>query len=198
MTDPIADFLTRIRNAVSVGHKVVEIPGSKIKLEMTKILKEKGYILNYKFEQEGARSNIKIALKYHPETKVPAIKSLVRVSKPGLRRYTNVEEMPRVLNGLGIAILSTSMGLMTDKEARQRNVGGEVLFISQFTLCADTSGGNRPSFIGAEVPEKAKAMYDYAAVKMNELVSTKKGVFGADMQIIQHNDGPITIELQKI
>ena len=115
MTDPIADFLTRIRNAVSVGHKVVEIPGSKIKLEMTKILKEKGYILNYKFEQEGARSNIKIALKYHPET------------KPGLRRYTNVEEMPRVLNGLGIAILSTSMGLMTDKEARQRNVGGEVL-----------------------------------------------------------------------
>lgn len=127
MTDPIADFLTRIRNAVSVGRKVVEIPGSKIKLEMTKILKEKGYILNYKFEQEGARSNIKIALKYHPETKVPAIKSLVRVSKPGLRRYTNVEEMPRVLNGLGIAILSTSMGLMTDKEARQRNVGGEVL-----------------------------------------------------------------------
>ena len=127
MTDPIADFLTRIRNAVSVGHTVVEIPGSKIKLEMTKILKEKGYILNYKFEQEGARSNIKIALKYHPETKVPAIKSLVRVSKPGLRRYTNVEEMPRVLNGLGIAILSTSMGLMTDKEARQRNVGGEVL-----------------------------------------------------------------------
>ena len=127
MTDPIADFLTRIRNAVSVGHKGVEIPGSKIKLEMTKILKEKGYILNYKFEQEGARSNIKIALKYHPETKVPAIKSLVRVSKPGLRRYTNVEEMPRVLNGLGIAILSTSMGLMTDKEARQRNVGGEVL-----------------------------------------------------------------------
>ena len=108
MTDPIADFLTRIRNAVSVGHKVVEIPGSKIKLEMTKI-------------------NIKIALKYHPETKVSAIKSLVRVSKPGLRRYTNVEEMPRVLNGLGIAILSTSMGLMTDKEARQRNVGGEVL-----------------------------------------------------------------------
>ena len=127
MTDPIADFLTRIRNAGSVGHKGVEIPGSKIKLEMTKILKEKGYILNYKFEQEGARSNIKIALKYHPETKVPAIKSLVRVSKPGLRRYTNVEEMPRVLNGLGIAILSTSMGLMTDKEARQRNVGGEVL-----------------------------------------------------------------------
>ena len=127
MTDPIADFLTRIRNAVKAGHKVVDIPCTKMKREMTKILKEKGYILNYKFEQEGARSNIKIALKYHPETKVPAIKSLVRVSKPGLRRYTYVEEMTRVLNGLGIAILSTSMGLMTDKEARQRNVGGEVL-----------------------------------------------------------------------
>ena len=127
MTDPIADYLTRLRNAISAGHKVVDVPGSKMKREMTKILKEKGYILNYKFEQEGARSNIKIALKYHPETKVPAIKSLVRVSKPGLRRYTNVEEMPRVLNGLGIAILSTSMGLMTDKEARQKNVGGEVL-----------------------------------------------------------------------
>ena len=127
MTDPIADYLTRLRNAISAGHKVVDVPGSKMKREMTKILKEKGYILNYKFEEDGAKSNIKIALKYNPETKVPAIKSLVRVSKPGLRRYTNVEEMPRVLNGLGIAILSTSMGLMTDKEARQKNVGGEVL-----------------------------------------------------------------------
>ena len=127
MTDPIADFLTRLRNAVSAGHKVVEIPGSKMKREMTKILKEKGYILNYKFEEDGIRSNIKIALKYHPETKVSAIKSLTRVSKPGLRLYTDVDNMPRVLNGLGIAILSTSMGLMTDKEARQRNVGGEVL-----------------------------------------------------------------------
>ena len=127
MTDPIADFLTRIRNAVRVGHKVVEIPGSNLKREMTKILKEKGYILNYKFEQDGAKSNIKIALKYHPETKMPAIKALTRVSKPGLRRYTSVEDMPRVLNGLGIAILSTSMGVMSDKEARQKNVGGEVL-----------------------------------------------------------------------
>jgi len=127
MTDPIADFLTRLRNAISAGHKVVELPGSKMKREMTKILKEKGYILNYKFEEDGVKSNIKIALKYHPETKESAIKSLVRVSKPGLRRYTNVEDMPRVLNGLGIAILSTSMGLMTDKEARQKNVGGEVL-----------------------------------------------------------------------
>ncbi|WP_251622246.1 30S ribosomal protein S8 [Odoribacter lunatus] len=127
MTDPIADYLTRLRNAISAGHKVVEVPGSNMKREMTKILKEKGYILNYKFEEDGVKSNIKIALKYHPETKESAIKSLVRVSKPGLRRYTNVEEMPRVLNGLGIAILSTSMGLMTDKEARQKNVGGEVL-----------------------------------------------------------------------
>ena len=127
MTDPIADFLTRIRNAVKAGHKVVDIPGSKMKREMTKILKEKGYILNYKFEQDGVRSNIKIALKYHPETKAPAIRTLTRVSKPGLRRYTNVEDMPRVLNGLGIAILSTSLGVMSDKEARQKNVGGELL-----------------------------------------------------------------------
>ena len=118
MTDPIADFLTRIRNAVKAGHKVVDIPGSKMKREMTKI---------YKFEQDGVRSNIKIALKYHPETKAPAIRTLTRVSKPGLRRYTNVEDMPRVLNGLGIAILSTSLGVMSDKEARQKNVGGEVL-----------------------------------------------------------------------
>ncbi len=127
MTDPIADFLTRIRNAVKANHRIVEIPGSRMKLEMTKILKEKGYILNYKVEEDGHKSAIKIALKYHPETKVPAIKSLVRISKPGLRCYANVDNMPRVLNGLGIAILSTSQGIMTDKEARQRNVGGEVL-----------------------------------------------------------------------
>lgn len=119
--------MTRIRNAVRAGHKVVDIPGSKIKREMTKILKEKGYILNYKFEEDGVRTNIKIALKYHPETKTSAIKSLTRVSKPGLRRYTNVDDMPQVLNGLGIAILSTSQGVMSDKEARQKNVGGEVL-----------------------------------------------------------------------
>lgn len=127
MTDPIADFLTRIRNAVKVGHKVVEIPGSKVKLEMTKILKEKGYILNYKVEQDGPKSTIKIALKYNPETKVSAINTLIRISKPGLRRYTNVGDIPRVLNGLGVAILSTSAGLMTDKEARAKNIGGEVL-----------------------------------------------------------------------
>jgi small subunit ribosomal protein S8 len=126
-TDPIADFLTRIRNAARAGHKVVDIPGSNIKREITKILKEKGYILNYKFEQDEEKSNIKIALKYHPETKISAIKTLTRVSKPGLRRYTNVEDMPRVLNGLGIAILSTSQGVMSDKEARQKNIGGEIL-----------------------------------------------------------------------
>ena len=127
MTDPIADFLTRIRNAVKVGHKVVEIPGSKMKVAMTRILKEKGFILNYKVESDGVRSVIKIALKYSQDSKVPAIKSLVRVSKPGLRKYTDVENMPQVLNGLGIAILSTSMGVMSDKDARAKNVGGEVL-----------------------------------------------------------------------
>jgi len=127
MTDPIADYLTRLRNAIQAGHKVVEIPGSNVKREMTKILKEKGYILNYKFIDAGYQGAIKIALKYNAETGVPAIKELKRVSKPGLRQYTGVGEMPRVLNGLGVAIVSTSQGLMTDKEARQKNVGGEVL-----------------------------------------------------------------------
>lgn len=127
MTDPIADYLTRLRNAISAKHKVVEIPGSNIKREMTKILKEKGYILNYKFIDDGLQGVIKIALKYNAETKVPAIKGLKRVSKPGMRQYTGVGEIPRVLNGLGVAIVSTSHGVMTDKEARQKNVGGEVL-----------------------------------------------------------------------
>jgi len=127
MTDPIADYLTRLRNAIQAGHKVVEIPGSNVKREMTKILKEKGYILNYKFIDAGYQGVIKIALKYNAESGVPAIKELKRVSKPGLRQYTGVGEMPRVLNGLGVAIVSTSQGLMTDKEARQKNVGGEVL-----------------------------------------------------------------------
>jgi len=127
MTDPIADYLTRLRNAIQAGHKVVEIPGSNVKREMTKILKEKGYILNYKFIDAGYQGTIKIALKYNAESGVPAIKELKRVSKPGLRQYTGVDEMPRVLNGLGVAIVSTSQGLMTDKEARQKNVGGEVL-----------------------------------------------------------------------
>ena len=128
VTDPIADYLTRMRNAIAAKHRVVEIPGSKLKREMTKILFEKGYILNYKFENEGAHNqNIKIALKYHPVTKQSAISELKRISSPGLRKYVSVDEMPRVLNGLGIAILSTSKGLMTDKEARTLNVGGEVL-----------------------------------------------------------------------
>jgi small subunit ribosomal protein S8 len=127
MTDPIADFITRVRNAVKANHRVVQIPASNMKKEMTKILKEKGYILDYKFEQDEKQGVIKIALKYHPVTKAPAIRNLTRISKPGLRKYAGVEAMPRVLNGLGIAILSTSKGLMTDKEARKENVGGEVL-----------------------------------------------------------------------
>ena len=128
VTDPIADYLTRMRNAIMAKHRVVEIPASKFKKEMTKILFEKGYILNYKFENDGSHnSTIKIALKYHPVTKMSAISDLKRVSTPGLRRYVSVSEMPRVMNGLGIAIVSTSKGLMTDKEARSLNVGGEVL-----------------------------------------------------------------------
>jgi small subunit ribosomal protein S8 len=127
ITDPIADFLTRIRNASSVGHKVVEIPASNIKKEMTKILMDKGYILNYKFMDDDKQGIIKIALKYDPNTKEPAITSLKRVSKSGLRKYASASELPRVLNGLGIAILSTSKGVITDKEARKENVGGEVL-----------------------------------------------------------------------
>ena len=127
MTDPIADYLTRIRNAVMANHKVVEIPASNIKRDMTRILFEKGYILNYKFEEEGPQGNIKIALKYNPETKMSAIKSIQRISKPGLRKYVDKNHLPRVLNGLGIAILSTSQGVMTDKEARSLNIGGEVL-----------------------------------------------------------------------
>ncbi|HOK38836.1 MAG: 30S ribosomal protein S8 [Bacteroidales bacterium] len=127
MTDPIADYLTRIRNAIMAGHRVVDIPASNIKREITKVLYEKGYILNYKFEDIGYQGNIKIALKYHPVTKAPAIKKIERVSKPGLRKYVSADSLPRVLNGLGIAILSTNKGIMTDKEARQENVGGEVL-----------------------------------------------------------------------
>ena len=127
VTDPIADYLTRIRNAVLANHRVVEIPKSKIKEEITRILFEKGYILNYKIENEPRPGNIKIALKYHPVSKLSAINNLVRISKPGLRKYVDNDHLPRVLNGLGIAILSTSHGVMTDKEARTQNVGGEVL-----------------------------------------------------------------------
>ena len=131
VTDPIADYLTRIRNAVMANHRIVEIPSSKLKKEMTKILFEKGYILNYKFEDETKPGIIKIALKYHPVTKISAINSLVRISKPGLRKYVDADHLPRVLNGLGIAIISTSQGMMTDKEAKVKKVGGEVLcFIS--------------------------------------------------------------------
>ena len=125
MTDPIADFLTRIRNAQMARSKVVEIPSSNMKKSITKILYDNGYILNYKFEDE--KDIIKIALKYNLQTKQPVIKKLERISRPGLRKYTNVENMPRVLNGLGIAVISTSQGVMTDKEARTKNLGGEVL-----------------------------------------------------------------------
>ena len=127
VTDPIADYLTRIRNAVHANHRIVEIPASNMKKALTKILFEKGYILNYKFEDEPAPGIIKIALKYHPVTKMSAIRSLVRVSKPGLRKYTQAENLPRVLSGLGIAVISTSKGLMTDKEARTHHIGGEVV-----------------------------------------------------------------------
>ena len=127
MTDPIADYLTRIRNAVMANHKVVEIPGSNMKKDLTRILFDKGYILNYKFEEEGYQGNIKIALKYNPENKMPAIKSIQRISKPGLRKYVDKDHLPRVLNGLGVAIISTSRGVMTDKEARSLSIGGEVL-----------------------------------------------------------------------
>jgi len=128
VTDPIADYLTRVRNAIMAKHRVVDIPASSIKKEMTKLLKDKGYILNYKFEEGvGVQGNIKIALKYNPETKVSAIKALERISKPGLRQYCDTTNIPRVLNGLGIAIISTSKGIITDKEARELNVGGEIL-----------------------------------------------------------------------
>jgi small subunit ribosomal protein S8 len=127
MTDPIADYLTRIRNGIQAKHRVVEIPASNLKKEITKVLFDKGYILNYKFEDVGHQGVIKVALKYHPETKVSAIKKLERVSRPGLRKYVDTDNIPRVLNGLGIAILSTSQGVMTDKEANRLEVGGEVL-----------------------------------------------------------------------
>ena len=127
MTDPIADYLTRVRNAYLAGKKIVEIPASNMKVAITKILCEKGYILSYKVVEAQPQNIIKIALKYHPQTKMAAIKKIERVSTPGLRQYTGVDDMPRVLNGLGIAILSTSKGIITDKEAKELNVGGEVI-----------------------------------------------------------------------
>lgn len=127
VTDPIADFLTRIRNAQMARHRIVEIPASNLKKRMTEILYEKGYILKYKFEDDDKQGVIKIALKYDPESRLPVIKELERVSRPGLRQYAKPSEIKRVKNGLGIAILSTSKGVMTDKEARSQNIGGEVL-----------------------------------------------------------------------
>lgn len=126
-TDPIADYLTRIRNAIRAKHRVVEIPASNIKKEITKVLFDKGFIQNYKFDETGPQGSIKIALKYNPVTKQPAIVDLQRVSRPGLRQYKGATDIPRVFNGLGVAIVSTSKGVMTDKEARTLNVGGEVL-----------------------------------------------------------------------
>lgn len=126
-TDPIADYLTRIRNAASAGHRVVEIPSSKLKKEMTKILFEQGFVLSYKFEDTTVQGTIKIALKYDKLSKDPVIKNIERISKPGLRKYVGAAEMPRVLNGLGIAIVSTSKGVMTNKKAVAEHVGGEVL-----------------------------------------------------------------------
>lgn len=127
VTDPIADYLTRIRNAIMAKHRIVEIPASNLKKAITEILFKKGYILNYKFEDDSKQGIIKVALKYHPVTKISAILNLERVSRPGLRKYVNADNLPRVLNGLGVAIMSTSKGVITDKEARKLKVGGEVL-----------------------------------------------------------------------
>lgn len=126
-TDPISDFLTRIRNAIRANHRIVEIPASNMKKEITKVLHDKGYIQNYKFEDDDKQGKIKIALKYNPVTKKPAIIKIDRVSKPGLRKYAGTDSLPKVINGLGIAILSTSKGVITDKEARELHIGGEVL-----------------------------------------------------------------------
>jgi len=126
-TDPIADFLTRIRNAISAKHRIVEIPSSNIKKEITRVLHEKGFITNYKFEDDSVQGKIKIALKYNARTKVSAIEKIDRISKPGLRKYVGIDNLPRVINGLGIAILSTSKGVITDKEAKKLKIGGEVL-----------------------------------------------------------------------
>jgi small subunit ribosomal protein S8 len=127
MTDPIADYLTRMRNAIKAKHRVVEMPASNMKKELTKVLYEQGFIKNYKFMDDGVQGSIKIALKYNSSTKLSAIENLTRISKPGLRKYASAEELPRVLNGLGIAIMSTSKGVITNKKAKELHVGGEVL-----------------------------------------------------------------------
>lgn len=125
--DPVADYLTIIRNAIKANHRIVNIPASNLKKEITKVLHDQGYIQNYKFEDKGAQGNIKIALKYNPETKESAIQHIQRISKPGLRKYSHTDDLPRVLNGLGVAIMSTSKGVMTSKKAREEHIGGEVL-----------------------------------------------------------------------
>lgn len=127
MTDPIADYLTRLRNAIKANHRIVEMPASNMKKEMTKVLHDQGFIKNFKFVDDGVQGSIKIALKYNPNTKLSAIESLTRISKPGLRKYADAEGLPRVLNGLGIAIMSTSQGIITNKKAKELNIGGEVL-----------------------------------------------------------------------
>ncbi|PKP03479.1 MAG: 30S ribosomal protein S8 [Bacteroidetes bacterium HGW-Bacteroidetes-6] len=131
VTDPIADFLTRVRNAIKANHRLVEVPSNKMLVEMAKVLHENGYILNYKVEENMIPKKLKIALKYHPTSKQSAISLIKRVSRPGLRKYSAAQDLPRVMNGLGVAIISTSKGLMTDKQARKENVGGEVVcFVS--------------------------------------------------------------------
>jgi len=127
VTDPIADYLTRLRNAIKANHRIVEIPASNLKKEMTKVLMDKGFIRNFKFDEDGVQGKIRIALKYNSQSKQSAIVHLERVSKPGLRKYAQADALPRVLNGLGIAILSTSKGVISDKEAKEYNIGGEVL-----------------------------------------------------------------------
>lgn len=127
VTDPIGDYLTRLRNAIKANHRVVEVPASNLKKEVSRVLRDKGYIQNFKVEDDGKQGIIKIALRYNPQTKQSAITKLKRVSSPGLRKYANASELPRVLNGLGIAVLSTSIGVLSDKEARREHVGGEVL-----------------------------------------------------------------------
>ena len=127
VTDPIADYLTRIRNAQQAGHRIVEIPSSRMKRGITEILYDQGFILKYKFEEDDTQGNIKIALKYHPKTKEPVIRKMGRISRPGLRQYSKATDIPRIINGLGVAIVSTSHGLMTDKQARSKNLGGEVI-----------------------------------------------------------------------
>ena len=194
MTDPIADFLTRLRNAIMAHHRVVEVPASNLKKEITKILFEKGYILNYKFVEDGPQGTIKVALKYDPATKANAIKCLKRVSTPGLRKYTGYKDMPRVINGLGIAILSTSKGVMTDKEAADLKIGGEVLCYVYYSL-----GGTEMSRIG-KLPIVIPAG---VTVSLNDSIVTVKGPKGEMSQkvdpsiIVKVEDNNIVFEVDE-